>query len=70
MMDNHFTESEKLLFSALSLLVHFRESLYRISVEQLLYEKLFSRAPAEFITESARRALPKEACSTNRIVLQ
>jgi hypothetical protein len=38
-MENHFTES-----AAPSLLVHFRESLHRISRESLLSEKLFGRA--------------------------
>ena len=49
---------EKLLFSAPSLLVHFIESLHRISRESLLSKKLFGRAPAGFIKESALGALP------------
>ena len=41
MMENHFTESGKANFSALSLLVYFIESLYGISRDSLLSEKLF-----------------------------
>jgi len=59
MMDNHFTESGEATFSALNLLVHFRESLHGISRESLLSEKLFGRAPAS--RESALRALPNGA---------
>jgi hypothetical protein len=44
---------EKLLFSALGLLVHFRESLHEINGESLLSEKLFGRAPARFSREGA-----------------
>jgi hypothetical protein len=57
-MENHFTESEKAIFLAPSLLVHFKESLYKISRESLLYEKLFGKAPAGFSRESALGALP------------
>jgi hypothetical protein len=57
-MENHFTESGEATFSAPSLLVHFRESLHRISRESLLSEKLFGRALAGFSRESALRALP------------
>ena len=52
---------EKLLFSAPSLLVHFIESLHRISRESLLSKKLFGRAPAGFSKESALGALPNAA---------
>jgi len=45
-------------FPALSLLVHFRESLHGISRESLLSEKLFDRAPAGFSRESALGAPP------------
>jgi len=48
-------------FLALSLLVHFRESLHGINRESLLSEKLFGRAPAGFSRESALGALPNGA---------
>ena len=51
---------EKLLFSAPSLLVHFRESLHEINNESLLYEKPFGRALVEFSRESALKALPNK----------
>jgi hypothetical protein len=38
-MKNHFTESGEATFSALSLLIHLRESLHRISRELLHSEK-------------------------------
>jgi hypothetical protein len=38
-MENHFTESEKATFSAISLLVYFKESLHRISKKSLHSEK-------------------------------
>jgi hypothetical protein len=38
-MENHFTELGEVIFSALSLLVHFRESLHRINRESLHSEK-------------------------------
>ena len=57
-MENHSTESRKATFSAPSLLVHFRESLHRISGESLLSNKLFDRAHARFTGESTMRALP------------
>ena len=52
---------EKLLFPAPSSLVHFRESLYKISIESLLSEKLFGRAYPEFSLEAALGALPNRA---------
>ena len=61
MMENHFTESEEAIFPALSLLIHFKESLYEISRESLLSEKLFGRAPAGFSRESVLGALPNGA---------
>ena len=50
-MENHSIESGEATFSALSLLVHFRESLLSV----------FSRAPAGFSRESALGALPNGA---------
>jgi len=50
---------EKLLFSAPSSLVHFRESLHRI--ESLLSEKLFGRASPRFSLEAALGDLPNRA---------
>jgi hypothetical protein len=62
MMENHFTESrEATFFLALSLLVHFRESLHGINRESLLSEKLFGRAPVGFSRESTLGALPNGA---------
>jgi len=52
---------EKLLFSALSLLVHFIELFYGINRESLLSDKLFDRAPAEFSRESAMEVLSNGA---------
>jgi hypothetical protein len=57
-MENHFTDQEKLLFSAPSLLLHFIESFHRISRKSLLFEKLFGKALAGFSRESALEALP------------
>ena len=58
MIENHFTESGEATFLAPNLLVHFRESLHRISGESLLSNKLFDRAHARFTGESTMRALP------------
>jgi len=52
---------EKLLFSAPSSLVHFRETLHRISIESLLSEKLFGRASPRFSLEAALGDLPNRA---------
>ena len=60
-MENHFTESGEAIFSALSLLVQFRESLHGISRESLLFKIVFGRAPAGFSRESALGALPNMA---------
>jgi hypothetical protein len=57
-MYNNFMELGETTFSAPNLLVHFKESLHRISRESLLSEKLFSRAPVGFNGESAMGALP------------
>jgi hypothetical protein len=59
-MENHFTESGEatFFFSAPSLLVHFRESLHKISKESLLSGKMFGRALTGFSRESALGALP------------
>jgi len=51
----------KLIFSTPSSLVHFGESLHRISIESLLSEKLFGRAYPEFSLEAALGALPNRA---------
>jgi hypothetical protein len=59
-MENHFTESGEAIFLAPSLLVHFRESLHKISRESLLSEKLFGRVLAVFSMESAL-----ELCQTD-----
>lgn len=45
-MENHFIELGETTFSAVSLLVYFRESLYKISKKLFFSEKLFDRAPA------------------------
>jgi hypothetical protein len=58
MMKNYFTKSGEATFSALNLLVHFRESLHGINGESLLSEKLFGRALTGFSRESVLRALP------------
>jgi hypothetical protein len=60
-MENHFTESEEAIFSALSLLVHFRESLYGISRESLYSEKIV-RQP-ESLQESASWSALKRTLS-------
>ena len=65
MMENHFTESGEATFLALSLLVHFRESLHGINRESLLSKKLFGRAPTGFSRESALGALPIGAFFNN-----
>jgi hypothetical protein len=54
-------KSGEAIFSALDLLVHFRESLHKIRRESLLSEKLFGKAPAEFTRELAPGALPNRA---------
>jgi hypothetical protein len=51
MMENHFTELGEATFSALSLLINFRELLHGINRESLLSRKLFGRAPAGFSRE-------------------
>jgi len=58
---------EKLLFPAPSSLVHFRESLYKISIESLLSEKLFARASPGFSLEAGLGALANRALHQNNI---
>jgi hypothetical protein len=51
-------------FSALSSLVHLRESLHRISSESLLPEKLFGKAFPRFNLEADFGALPNRTLDT------
>jgi len=48
----------KLIFSTPSSLVHFGESLHRISIESLLSKKMFGRASLGFSLEATLGALP------------
>jgi hypothetical protein len=41
--------------------IHFREPLYKISIESFSFEKLFGRAPPEISLEVALGALPNRA---------
>jgi hypothetical protein len=50
---------EATFFSAPSLLVHFRESLHRISKDSLLSKNLFGRASPQFSLEAHRESLPE-----------
>ena len=58
-MENHFTESGEATFLALSLLVHFRELLHKISRESLHSEKNIWQSGSDSLRESAPWSAPK-----------
>jgi hypothetical protein len=58
-MENHFTELGEAIFSAFSLLGHFRESFHRINRESLHFEKTIWQSRSDSLRESAPWGAPK-----------